>query len=137
MGSYDYGETCTLSIEPYENYTFINWTEDGEEISTEPTFSFTVEGNRSFVAHLLFYDGLNETATPIELYPNPVNDWLHVMGEGLRKVVVVNTLGQVMESIEIENQEELLLNVKHYEPATYIIMVYTEDGIVTKRFVKR
>jgi uncharacterized repeat protein (TIGR02543 family) len=137
MGSYDYGETCTLSIEPYENYTFINWTEDGVEISTEPTFSFIVEGNHSFVAHLLFYDGLNEIVTPIELYPNPVSDWLHIMGEGLRKVVVVNTLGQVVESIEIEYQEALLLNVKHYEPATYIITVYTEAGIVTKRFVKR
>jgi len=136
-GSYDYGETCTLSIEPYENYTFINWTEDGEEVSTEPTFSFTVEGNRSFVAHLLFYDGLNETTTPIELYPNPADDWLHIMGEGLLKVVVVNTLGQVIESAEIEDQGSLLLNVKHYEPATYIITVYTENGIVTRRFVKR
>ena len=136
VGSYDYGETCTLSIEPYENYTFINWTEDGEEVSTEPTFSFTVEGSRSFVAHLSYYDGLNETATPIEFYPNPANEWLHIVGQGLRKAVVINMLGQVVESIEIENQGELLINVNHYEPAEYIMMLYTESGIVMKRFVK-
>ena len=136
-GSYDYGETCTLSIEPFENYTFINWTEDGMEVSTEPTFSFTVEGNRSFVAHLLFYDGLDENASAIELYPNPANDWLHIKAEGVRKVVVINALGQVMESIEFENQEELMLDVKHYEPAIYLMMLYTENGIITKRFVKK
>ena len=136
VDSYEYGETCTLSIDPYENYTFVNWTEDGEVISTEPTFSFTVESSRSFVAHLLFYDGLNETVTPIELFPNPAIDWLHIEGEGIRKVVVINALGQMMESIEIESQGELLLNVNHYEPAAYIIKLYTENGLVTKRFVK-
>jgi len=136
VGSYDYGETCTLSIEPYENYTFINWTEDGVEVSTEPSFSFTVEGSRSFVAHLSYYDGLNETATPIEFYPNPASEWLHIVGQGLRKAVVINMLGQVVETIEIENQGELLINVNHYEPAEYIMMLYTESGIVMKRFVK-
>ena len=136
VGSYDYGETCTLSIEPYENYTFINWTEDGEEVSTEPTFSFTVEGSRSFVAHLFYYDGLNETATTTHLYPNPTDGWLHIEGQSLRKVVIFNTMGQVVESIEIENQGELLIEVKHYEPAEYIMTLYTESGIVTKRFVK-
>ena len=126
-----------MSIEPFENFTFINWTEDGIEVSTELSFSFIVEGNRSLVAHLLFYDGLDENTSAIELYPNPASDWLHIEAEGVRKVVVVNALGQVMESIETENREELLLNVKHYEPAAYIMMLYTESGIVTKRFVKQ
>ena len=136
-GSYDYGATCTLSIEPYENYTFVNWTEDGVEVSTDPTFSFTVEGSRSFVAHLLYYDGLNETATPVELYPNPADDWLHIKGDDLRKAMVVNALGQVVKSIEVKSQGTLLLNVKQFEPAVYTLILYTENGIVVKRFVKR
>ena len=136
-GSYEYGESCIISIEPYENYTFVNWTENGEEVSAEPSFDFIVEGSRSFVAHLLFYDGINEIDTQVELYPNPVEDWLHIEGAGIRKVVVVNAMGQMIESMETEGQEMLMLNVKHYEPAAYIMMLYTEKGIVTRRFVKK
>ena len=136
-GSYNYGETCTLSIEPYDNYTFVNWTENGTEVSIAPTFSFTVEGSHSFVAHLTYYDGVNENAKQVELYPNPANDWLHINGTGIRKVVVVNTMGQVVETMETEGQEGLLLNIKHYEPSTYVMILHTEKGIVTRRFVKQ
>ena len=136
-GSYNYGETCTLSITPNENYTFVNWTENGVEISTEPTFSFTVQNSHAFVAHLLFYDGVNESGAQVELYPNPADEWLHIEGKDIRKVTVVNLFGQVLESMETEGQETLLLNIKHYEPATYIMILNTEKGIVTRRFVKR
>jgi len=136
-GGYDFGETCILSIEPYTNYTFIHWTENGEVVSEEPTFSFTVENSRSFVAHLLFFDGLNENKVQIELYPNPVDDILYIEGCCIQKYVIFNVLGNIMESVETDNRTNLVLNLKHYEPATYIIMLYTKDGIVTKRFVKQ
>ena len=136
-GSYNYGETCVLSITPNENYTFVNWTENGVEIGTEPTFSFTVEGSHSFVAHLLFYDGISENGTQVELYPNPADELLHIEGKDIRKVVIVNIFGQVMETMETEGQEALMFNIEHYEPATYIMIIHTENGVVTRRFVKR
>ena len=137
-GSYNYGETCTLSITPNENYTFVNWTENGIEVGTDPSISFTVESSHSFVAHLIFFDGINESNAQIELYPNPANEWLHIKGEAIQKIVVVNTMGQVLESMETNGQETLLFNIKHYEPGTYIMILNTEKGgIVTRRFVKQ
>ena len=136
-GSYNFGETCTLNIEPYTHYTFMNWTEDGEIVSEEPEFSFIVDNSRLFVAHLLFYDGFIEKEMQIELYPNPIDDILYIEGCHIQKYVIFNMLGNIMESMEMGNQTNLLLNLKHYEPATYIIMLYTKDGIVTKRFVKQ
>ena len=50
-GTYDYGETVTLTATPNANYSFVNWTENGVEVSTEATYSFTVEGSRSLVAN--------------------------------------------------------------------------------------
>lgn len=136
-GNFNYGETCTLSIEPYTNYTFINWTEDGEVVSEEPIISFTVENSRSFVAHLLFYDGISDYKMQMELYPNPVDDQLYIIGNNIQKYVILNALGQAIESVETNNQTSQSINMKHYEPAIYIIMLYTPDGIVTKRIVKR
>ena len=136
-GGYNFGETCTLSIEPFTNYTFLHWSEDGEVVSEEPTFSFTVKNSHSFVAHLLFFDGINEKTVPFELYPNPVDDILYIEGKQMQKYLIFNILGNVLESKEIGDQTHLSLNLKHYEPNTYIIVLYTKDGIVTRQFVKQ
>ena len=50
-GTYNHGATCTLTATANEGYTFINWTKNGEEISTEATYSFTVTENVAFVAN--------------------------------------------------------------------------------------
>ena len=50
-GSYAEGATCTLTATANEGYTFINWTENGEIVSTEAIYSFTVAGDRNLVAN--------------------------------------------------------------------------------------
>ncbi len=52
-GSYDYGSTCTLTATANTGYTFLNWTENGEVVSTEATYSFTVTGDRELVANFI------------------------------------------------------------------------------------
>ena len=41
-GTYEEGSTCTLTATPADGYAFVNWTKDGEVVSTESTYSFTV-----------------------------------------------------------------------------------------------
>ena len=50
-GTYFVGETCTLTAIPNESYTFINWTENGEVVSTENPYTFVVTGDRELVAN--------------------------------------------------------------------------------------
>ena len=50
-GTYSHGETCTLTATANEGYTFVNWTRDGEEVSTDATYSFTVTEGAAFVAN--------------------------------------------------------------------------------------
>lgn len=50
-GSYPSGSTCTLHATPNSGYTFVNWTKNGTQVSTNQTYSFTVTGNASYVAH--------------------------------------------------------------------------------------
>jgi hypothetical protein len=50
-GSYSYGASCMLTAIPNEDYTFVNWTMDGEEVSTEAIYSFTVTEDATFVAN--------------------------------------------------------------------------------------
>ena len=48
---YDYGETCTVKATPKSGYTFINWTENGQEVSRNSYYTFTVTEDRTLVAN--------------------------------------------------------------------------------------
>lgn len=50
-GIYTQGETCTLTAMANEGYAFVNWTENGEEVSAEATYSFVVTAERDLVAN--------------------------------------------------------------------------------------
>ena len=50
-GVYVYGSTATLTAAANEGYTFINWTNDGDVVSINTIYSFTVTEAVSLVAN--------------------------------------------------------------------------------------
>ena len=64
-GTYFDGTDCTLSATANEGYIFVGWSEDGETVSTEATYSFTVCGNRNLVA--FFYNYISGACQYVDL----------------------------------------------------------------------
>ena len=65
-GTYNYGQTCTLTATPVTgSYIFVNWTKNGQQVSTNQTYSFTVTESAQYVAHfeLQTFD-INVSANP-------------------------------------------------------------------------
>ena len=52
-GLYDIDSICTLMATANADYTFVNWTENGEVVSTESIYSFEVTGERNLVANFV------------------------------------------------------------------------------------
>lgn len=50
-GNYTHGQTVNLLAAPAESHEFVNWTEDGVEVSNEPAYSFTATSSRILVAN--------------------------------------------------------------------------------------
>jgi len=50
-GIYTHGDTVNLSATPKEGYRFLNWTENGAQVSTNANYSFTATKNRTLVAN--------------------------------------------------------------------------------------
>lgn len=50
-GAYNQGTMATLTATPNMGYTFINWTKNGMEVSTNAVYRFTVNEPSSFVAN--------------------------------------------------------------------------------------
>ena len=56
-GTYQEGQTCTVTATANAGYTFSNWTEDGEVVYTNAAYTFTVNGNRNLVANFAVSGG--------------------------------------------------------------------------------
>jgi hypothetical protein len=53
-GAYNSGTNVIAVATPNNGYSFINWTENGASVSTNPNYSFTINGNRTLIANFLF-----------------------------------------------------------------------------------
>jgi hypothetical protein len=50
-GTYNYGQSCTLSATPATGYIFVNWTKNGQQVSTNASYTFNVTSSGAYVAH--------------------------------------------------------------------------------------
>ena len=50
-GTYQQGQSCTVHATANTGYTFTNWTENGNVVSTNANYTFAVTGNRNLVAN--------------------------------------------------------------------------------------
>lgn len=86
------------------------------------------------------YIGIDLTSTEesfgpsLKLYPNPTNGWIAIESEGIQKVMIYNSLGQVVFSKATEGNY-LQLNLSGLKNGLYWLRVTTQEGLVTRRFV--
>ena len=134
--TYNYGETCTLTVVLEEDYAFVNWTENGEVVSEEPTISFTVTEARTLVANLVNTAGVDEQNNQIMVYPNPVNDKLAVESSSdIDLIEIYDIKGNlVISKTDCANKVEI--QTSDLPAGVYFIRLSTQKATETRRFVK-
>ena len=66
-GTFAEGDTCTVVAAANVGYNFVNWTENGSQVSAEAEYSFAVTGNRNLLANFTSQEyTITATADPIE-----------------------------------------------------------------------
>lgn len=68
-GKYKKDTVVTVTANANNNYSFVNWTEEGKEVSTDKSYSFPVTKNRSLVAN--FVETSSSVQCIITLSANP------------------------------------------------------------------
>ena len=56
-GTYQQGQSCTLTATPATGYRFGSWMRDGVNIAGGATITFTVNANANYVAHFVYNGG--------------------------------------------------------------------------------
>ncbi len=136
-GIYAASGTATLSAVPNDSYLFHNWTEGSTIVSESATYTFTVDHSCHLVAHFFHVDGIDEKTETVELFPNPASDNLCIKGNDIKRISIYNSLGQLVEDREVEQQDMVMLNVSNYNTGTYFIRIELGHDIVSKVFVKK
>jgi uncharacterized repeat protein (TIGR02543 family) len=62
--AYELGELAKLKAKPNQGWSFLNWTQNGVPVSTDPNFQFNVTANRTLVGNFVFGNLINVTASP-------------------------------------------------------------------------
>ncbi len=71
----------------------------------------------------------------LNLYPNPAQDILFIESEELIKSIkIVDLAGKI---VTIKNNSKSKLNINQLKSGLYVIILESEKGIVTKRFIKQ
>ena len=50
-GTYNFGQSCTVTASANTGFTFSHWTENGNYVTSQANYTFTVEGDRNLVAN--------------------------------------------------------------------------------------
>ena len=131
------GQTCTVVATANSGYTFVNWTKNGNVVSTNASYSFTVTEDVSYVAHFELLSGVDEnTKNDFVIYPNPVKDKLMVVSkETVDRCCIYTVLGSLVFSQDV-NSDTFVVEIGTLRSGTYIIRLTTSDKVQTMRFIK-
>ena len=136
-GTYNYGDEVTISLETNEDWAFLNWTENGNVVAEEKTFTFIATDSHNFVANLMYTEGIGEqNASKTLIYPNPVNDKLTVEAqEALGTVEIYNLMGALVYS-QKSCTNKVEINTFDLQSGIYFIRLTNDKISETRRFVK-
>ena len=91
-----------------------------------------VHPTEDFVYVLVTNINSNESMAT-RMYPNPANDNVTIESSKMNRVIVMNTVGQVVFDAEANGATKVTLNTSTFEAGVYVVRIETAEGTVTKR----
>ena len=81
----------------------------------------------------------NATSHGLQVYPNPVTDYLYVKsnGEDIQSVLISNISGQALISKEYEGIDNFTINVSFLPSGVYIVEIKTNNNIHIFKVIKQ
>ena len=133
-GTYPYGSLVTLSVTLNPNYLFVNWTENGEEVSTEESYTFALTSSRNLVANLMYVEDVDEYSFgSFQVFPNPCFEGGEVfiigLGDVRTTVELYDALGaMVMRKEVVDGKISLATSLK---AGVYLLKAVSVSGRVS------
>lgn len=137
-GSYRFGETCLVTATPIsDHYSFDNWTQNDEVVSTEASYSFIVINDVDLVANFSedLSVGEGDSADSSADFFGFINDSGNfcIFGiEGTATLQVIDVTGRILSSESFKGNYEKRLNVV---PGVYMLRLINGNNVKVRKIV--
>ncbi|MFB6318787.1 choice-of-anchor J domain-containing protein [Saccharicrinis sp. FJH54] len=127
-GSYDDGETVTLSATANGGYIFTNWTLNGSVVSSNAIFAFTATEDMNLIANFdeITDITLNTIQSRIKVFPNPAGYDLNIHGLPVDEnldISVVSLNGKEQMQCMSNLRSEVILDVSRLDAGLYFMRI--------------
>ena len=133
-GSYTFGDEVILTFTRNEDWAFQNWTENGEVVSEEMTYTFIATVDRNLVANFLYTESIGENSITTKVYPNPTKGEFTLEGEDLNHVRIVNVYGQTVYNADLEGNQ-VRIDLSQMAKGIYMMHIEANGGQAVKKIV--
>ncbi len=119
---YDYLDTITVGAQA--EYFIMAVYNDGCEAASDT----------------LIGEGLPNSVNDLEngnvaVYPNPAENQINILANGLQLVNVYNAMGQLVETLKVSLIDQFVLSVEAYPSGLYTIQMVTQNGVYNRNVV--
>jgi hypothetical protein len=134
-GVYQYGETVTLTANPEVNYSFLNWTENGDVVSTNVNYTFSVSQHRSLTATFSIQTDITyENNKDLTISPNPASDYIRINNRQNAEVNILSLTGVCVASYKII-APDTPVDISALSGGIYLVEIKTADNSTCKKLV--
>ena len=134
-GNYASGTSVTVIAQAFSNFTFANWTENGNVASNNANYTFTITADRNLVANFLVTTGTGgpNNQNNISIYPNPSSGILNIVSDKKYELKIYNALGQ---TILITNLSGTTNQIGFSNTGVYLLQFVSKNRLaLTKRVI--
>jgi hypothetical protein len=132
------GTSVTAQATANGGYVFVNWTEDGTEISTEASYTFTLNADRTLVANFRLTTAIDDKiGVDIKVWPNPASNSIYISGVPQGAVIKLTSMTGAL-ALQKENCKELeILNITAVKNGIYIVTIENDIEYYSYKIIKR
>ncbi|HSD13746.1 MAG TPA: T9SS type A sorting domain-containing protein [Flavobacterium sp.] len=143
--------TIISGVPPIQATSYTAWTEQTFPLTTYN--GLTIRIGIQCVSpdrYMLMVDDFKVTATTLStdsftsskfsVYPNPANNVVNVSNNGniqINKVSIVDINGRIVKAMDFESVTETQIGISELNQGVYFMNIDTNEGIVTKKIVKK
>ncbi|WP_320019757.1 CARDB domain-containing protein [Labilibaculum manganireducens] len=128
-GTYQHGGSAILKASPNTGYIFTNWIENGNIVSEEPEYSFTVTSNRTLAANFEY----QSRQVSLSAYPEGAGTLTGEGTYGAGEIVTVSA-SEIKDGYQFINWTENDVEVSTNADYTFTI---TEDIVLVANFERK
>lgn len=124
---------ATVIAEPIGDYFFLNWTVNGQVVSTANPYTFLVEGDMELVANFSGVGMEEEMRRKIILFPNPATDRVSVTCEGMKSLAMCTLEGKTAKLFNNLNADETEIDLADLTKGLYLLRIELQNGLIINK----